>query len=108
MDLHRLGEERSIALHARIGELLRDDPGVLDRARARLNEWARTGAVPRHYLAAWRRVLSLPTDELRAALIDPGEETRALRQVSPFAGALQPQERWRIRKQVAERIGGKP
>jgi hypothetical protein len=41
-------------------------------------------------------VLARPLVELQAALREPGERMTALRQVSPFAGALPPRERWRI------------
>jgi hypothetical protein len=41
-----------------------------------------------------------------AALVDPGERARALRQCSPFAGALDAGERWRILAGVDDRIGG--
>jgi hypothetical protein len=53
------------------------------------------------YAAGWEALLALPLDELCAELVDEGQRQRALRQVSPFAGVLEPRERWRIRKSVA-------
>jgi hypothetical protein len=60
MALHRLGEERSISMHARIAELLREDSAVLEKARARVVVWAAQGAVPEPYLSGWRSVLAAP------------------------------------------------
>ncbi len=104
MDPHWLGEERSIALHRRIAELLREDARVLQRARAKVTAWREDRSVSRLYVAAWERLLALPEEELCAALVDPGERMRDLRQVTPFAGALSPQERWRIRREVLDRV----
>lgn len=100
MDHHRLSEERSIALHGRIAERLREAPELVAVARARVADWALTGEVDSRYAAGWAQVLSLPLDELCGVLVDPSERARALRQVSPFAGVLSPRDRWRIRRQV--------
>lgn len=106
MDLHRLQEERSIALHGRIAERLRDDPEIVERALMRLARWERQRSIDPRYAAAWRAALRLPLEQLREALVDPGEPARALRQNSPFAGELSARERWRIRKEVADRLKG--
>lgn len=100
MERHRLAEERSIALHRKVAEKLRDDPALLDRARARTEEWRAGGLVHGYYLEAWERWLALPVDALCRALVDPGERARALRQVSPFAGALSARERWAIHRSI--------
>jgi hypothetical protein len=103
MDLHRLGEERSIAMHRRIAEQMRGEPAILERARERVLDWARTGSVGASYAQAWRAALALDIDVLCALLVDPGERARMLRQVSPFAGAIDPRERWSIWRQVGAR-----
>lgn len=104
MDAHRLGEERSIAMHSVIAERLRHDPSVLDRAVARVEQWLRDGSVAATYASAWSEWLRLPVSELAARMVDPGERARAMRQASPFAGALDPRERWRIRREVRARL----
>jgi hypothetical protein len=38
------------------------------------------------------------------ALVDPSERGRALRQCTPFAGALDPRTRWRLWAQVREEL----
>ncbi len=105
MDLHRLAEERSLAYHRAVGERLGERPEVLDRARARVNAWLEQGHPHPLYARAWARLLDLPTDGLAAALVDRSEEARSLRQVTPFAGALTPRERWAIWREVARTHG---
>ena len=101
MDPHRLAEERSIALHRAVAEKLRADSSLVTRAREVVEGWRATGSVHEAYVASWAELLRLPLEELCARLVDRGEHARALRQVSPFAGVLDPRERWRIRKSVA-------
>lgn len=102
MDPHRLAEERSIAMHARVAELLLTRPELVAKARSRVEEWSKTGAVAPYYVRGWRELLAQPSDLLRAALVSPDERMKMLRQVSPFAGALDARERWRIHRAVAE------
>jgi hypothetical protein len=101
VDPHHRSEERSIAMHRAIAAKLRSDPRILERARDRVSGWRADGSVHPTYVAAWERLLRLPLEEVVAALVDPGEQGRALRQVSPFAGALDARERWRILRTVA-------
>lgn len=100
----RVAEERSIAYHREIAALLTDRPDLLDAARARVHAWVRDGTVARPYAEAWRDLLAGPPERLAATLIDPGERSRDLRQVSPFAGALDPRTRWRIHAEVRARM----
>jgi hypothetical protein len=104
MDPHRLGEERSIAMHAAIAARLVAEPELVSRARQRVAGWLADGSVARPYAEAWRQLLALPPAELARTLVDPGERARALRQASPFAGALPPAERWAIRRAVRARL----
>lgn len=105
VDPHRRAEERSIALHAEVVRRLRQDPAVLERARLRLEDWRRTRMVHPFWVERWAEVLSLPLEQLCAQLVDPGEAARALRQSTPFAGALDSATRWRIWREVGERLG---
>ncbi len=104
MDPHRLAEARSLAYHRAIALAMVDDPGILGAARARLAEWQSEGGVHAHYVSAWANWLSLPVEDLVERLVDEGEQAIAMRQVSPFAGALSPQERWRIHRKVREAV----
>ncbi len=102
MNGHQLIEVRSLWLHRAVADKARHDPGLLVRARERVEEWLRDKSVHPRYAEAWRRLLSSELDEILRRLVDPGEAMCALRQCSPFAGALDPQERWQILRQARE------
>lgn len=105
MDLHRLGEERSIAYHRAIAERIAQDPTVLERARGRVRAWI-TGKDPApEFARAWNEVLARPLPELLRFLTDEGQRARELRQSTPFAGVLPPRVRWEIWRRVREGAG---
>lgn len=54
----------------------------------------------RPYAEQWAALLEQPVEGVSAAIVDPGEAARALRQVSPFAGAIDPRERWQVWRRV--------
>jgi hypothetical protein len=103
VEAHRLAEARSLAYHAWIASRLSVEPEILTNARRRIDRWRSDGSVHPHYVAGWAEVLALPLDALRAWLVDESEQGRALRQVSPFAGAIDPRMRWRIWAEVRDR-----
>jgi hypothetical protein len=103
MDLHGLAEERSLAYHRRVAELLPANPMLLATARARAEAWAASGERHARYAEEWLQLLALPIDELRIRLIDPSQHARDLRQATPFAGAIDPRERWRLWAEVKQR-----
>ena len=100
MDPHQLAEERSLAYHRVVAARLVDDPRLLVEARARVEQWLANGTRAARALERWRSILELPPSEIAALLVDSGELARELRQSSPFAGALDPRERWRIWRAV--------
>jgi hypothetical protein len=88
-DHDRLGLE----LHRAVARRLDAEPRLLDLARENLDRWERLGRIHPWYGVRWRRLLSGDLAALRSVLLDPGEEACALRQASPFAGAIEPEER---------------
>jgi hypothetical protein len=106
MNAHRLAEERSLELHRRIATLLERDPALIERARTRVRGWSSDGSVAAPYVDAWTRLLDGPFSALRATLVDESEEARALRQVTPFAGIVDPRTRWKIWREVRARVTG--
>lgn len=102
MDGHQINEERSLRLHGAVADKLLSDPVVLAKARQRVERWIVDGSVHPRYADAWRRLLSMSPEEISQRLVDRGETMCALRQCSPFAGALDPRERWRILRQARE------
>jgi len=97
---HELAEKRSLAYHGEIATRLAGDAELLLRARSRVESWLSSAAVARFYAEQWRDILARSQAEIQLALLDTGEPMRMLRQVSPFAGALPPRDRWRIWRTV--------
>lgn len=104
MHAHRLAEERSLALHRVIADAIERDPAIVERALERVRTWRQTGLAHPFYVESWERLLAGPSAELRRTLLDPSEEARALRQMTPFAGCVDPRTRWRIWREVRERL----
>jgi hypothetical protein len=86
-----------------VAAALRREPARIEEARARVASWLRDGTVAPTYARAWEEALTGPLESLLALRGDPGERAAALRQVSPFAGYLDPRERWRILRQHGSR-----
>lgn len=63
-----------------------------------MRAWEADGTVAPFYVSAWKEVLDLAPEPLSAAVLAETEQAHALRQVSPFAGALPARERWQILK----------
>lgn len=105
MEPHRLAEERSVAYHRVIAERLRDQPAILDRARRRVQDWLASGPAA---ATRWAAVLAGDTTSIAAFLVERSEQADELRQSSPFAGALDPRERWRIWRATRDRLAGQP
>jgi hypothetical protein len=108
MDPHRLAEERSVAYHRVIAERLRDQPAILDRARRRVQGWLASGPCAPAAAARWAAVLAGDATSIAAFLVERSEQADELRQSSPFAGALDLRERWRIWRATRDRFAGQP
>jgi hypothetical protein len=95
--------ERSIALHAAVAAKLRDHPELIERAAAKVEVWLARGGRSSALLTRWRDVLGRAPEDIASFLTDRSEEAAWLRKASPFAGALSPQERWRVLREVKAR-----
>lgn len=104
MDLHRLAEERSIAYHRVIADRLQRRPEILERARRRVEGWMEAGDKAPFYARKWSEVLAGDPTSIAAFLVDRSELAIELRQSTPFAGALEPRERWKIWRETRERF----
>ena len=93
---HRRIDERSMALHHAIAEKLRSRPELLEIARDNLNRWYAGAGGSRPYLDQWRKILDRPLEEVLSLIAQEDEAMTALRQSSPFAGILDPKERWAV------------
>jgi hypothetical protein len=93
---HRLLEARSLAMHALIAAKITRDQSLLAKPRQNLENWsARWQHLPR-WVLEWRQILDLPWRQIAALITEPSERAARLRQSSPFAGVLAPEERARI------------
>lgn len=88
----------SLALHRRIlAKLLVDEATVRAAGRRNIERMrVQGGGSADAYLGAWSELLRGSVEELVAALTALDQCARDLRQVTPFAGVLAPQERWDV------------
>lgn len=92
---HRGAELRSLAYHRLIAQRL--DASRIRQARRRLESWAADGKMPAPAAATWRTLLQDGhRDDLTAVISADSQESRDLRQTTPFAGAISEQERTRL------------
>jgi hypothetical protein len=95
MRSHESIDRRSLALHEAVAAKLEHDPALVHVARANLERWLRT--VPRPALLEWQHLLDItPLPQLLALLRSNDDHAARLRQSSPFAGILTPEERQSI------------
>jgi hypothetical protein len=95
---HAVLDARSLALHCVIARKISRDPKLLDIARRNLASWTRARE-PRQRprcLQEWEAVLRWPWPRVAALITSMSDHATRLRQSSPFAGVLDPQERRRV------------
>jgi hypothetical protein len=94
-------EERSIALHRAVAERIRGNPKLMEEAIINLQRYLKQSLSdsrkPICPLVEWQELLeNQPLKEILDFMVSDSERAIRLRQSSPFAGILTPQERWRI------------
>ncbi len=94
---HMRLDARSLALHSAVARRLVDDPSLLGKAKAILERWKRASVPPSpRYFADWERVMRRRPEQVAAFLVSMSDEAVRLRQSSPFAPLVTPEERERI------------
>ena len=93
---HQRIDQRSLALHRAIAEKLRAHPELIEIAYDNLDRWTRAARRSQPYWDAWREILNRPLPEILDLLGEESERMAAMRQATPFAGVLEPAERWAI------------
>ena len=102
LPMHRRREIQSLEMHRRIAAMMKGDPSrVLGKAMANLQAWLarHQGSALEPVFKEWQELLTcLSISEIAAFIV--GEDDRAIRmrQSSPFAGVLSPQEVWAIKR----------
>jgi hypothetical protein len=104
MDPHRLAEERSVAYHRVIAARLDRERDVLENARRRVDGWLASADPAPFYARKWAEVLAGEPAAVASFLVERSELADELRQSSPFAGALSPQTRWEIWREIRDRF----
>ncbi len=96
---HEQIDRRSLFLAREVARVIDADPDRRGLAKARdvCNRWLSFRSDP--VLHEWKATLDKPWEEVRAVLLDPGEEGRRLRQSTPFCGIIPPRRRWELFKE---------
>jgi hypothetical protein len=88
-------DRRSLALHEAVAAKIEARPELLDVARANLARWI--SRTPHPALLEWKDLLErMSVGDLVTLLRSQDETAARLRQSSPFAGVLTPEERQAI------------
>ena len=98
---HALLDARRLATHREIAKRIDADPALLSKALGNIERWSRQMGRTPAALAEWQGLLrTLPWERIRPLLVQDDEESRRLRQSSPFVGILTQRERMEIRRAV--------
>lgn len=89
-------EQRSLAMHSLIAERIRSDAGIIDQARARVDQWLRDGSIAHPLATAWREALEGDAERIAERIVATDAASRRLRKTSPFAGVLDARTRWEV------------
>jgi hypothetical protein len=92
---------QSLAIHRRIADLLMCDPDmVLGKAAANLQAWtAKQESSEVTVFQEWLELLDrMNAREIASFIVSESEHAVRMRQSSPFAGVLTPQEVWAIKR----------
>ncbi|HEX5036190.1 MAG TPA: helix-turn-helix transcriptional regulator [bacterium] len=99
-------DQRSLTYHGAVAEVLRRDPvSAVRRAKRSLGKMSKDHPGAKPLFDRWSVWLDLPLQELISRMLDPGMTAREMRQVTPFAGLLAPQDRVRILKRFRKEYG---
>lgn len=96
MSGHQRVERRSLELHRAIAAKLRAHPELIEIAHDNLARWSAAPGRSQPYWDAWREILAQPLPKILELLEQDSERMAALRQATPFAGVLEPGERWAV------------
>ena len=105
---HQRLDQRSLEMHRAIARKLRAHPASLEIAHDNLERWSRTAGRSQPYWDEWRKILARPLPEILDLLEEESERMTALRQATPFAGVLEPAERWAIYARFAQERPANP
>lgn len=100
MRSHQELDQRSLELHQFVAQKLRRQPELFDRVRTNITRrQMTTSAHGRRYLLEWEKLAGEGLERCLAVATEDSDRAAALRQASPFAGVLTPQERMTFLRQ---------
>jgi hypothetical protein len=103
--MHARRENQSLEIHRRIAGILISDPDrVIGKAVSNLDSWLgfQNPPNPGSAYQEWIGILQNRTPaEIASLIVSNDEDAVRLRQSSPFAGILSPQEIWSIKRSHA-------
>ena len=105
---HQRIDRRSLELHRAVAAKLQAHPGLVQIANDNLERWSASNGRSQPYWDTWREILKRPLAEVLALLEEDSERMDALRQATPFAGVLDPAERWAIYEQFRPQRKSQP
>jgi len=91
-----------------VAKRLLDQPAILDSARRGVQDWLASGPAAPASAARLAALLAVDISSIAAFLVERREQADELRQSSPFAGALDPRERWRVWRATRDRLARQP
>ena len=97
---HEVQDSISLELAQRIASGLPQHPEWIDIARANLERWSRLNSNAPSLLRCygeWEKLLQRSISEICAVLTADTGEGQRIRQNSPFAGVIAPDEVWEIK-----------
>jgi hypothetical protein len=104
---HEHQDRVSLEIARRIAAELPQRPEWISLARENLDLWSKRNCDSPSLLQCydeWRRLLEKPVEELVAVLTAETDDGQRLRQNSPFAGALPPDEIWNIKQRIRDEL----
>lgn len=100
---HSETDQVSLELARRVADRMREQPEVVDFARANLARWSQQNpsapSLQRCY-AEWQQILTRPVEAICSLLCSESDDTQRLRQNSPFAGVPSPAEVWEVKSRL--------
>jgi hypothetical protein len=94
---HRVLDARSLVMHTVAAAKIARDPRLIERAKRNLDRWKLDlGEEAPAWWREWNDILQTPWQEVVLVMTELSENAVRLRQSSPFAGVLTPDERRRV------------
>jgi hypothetical protein len=94
------GQIKSLAYHEVVARRLRENPALIEVARARVAWLRERNPAGTPYYDRWDRLLQGPLEPLIAAMLDPSDRGHSLRQENPFMDLVTQRERAEIHRTV--------